>query len=97
MTDTPALYDQEAENNNKLAQNLLERLFPDIAVPYDVLGQIIAYLTETRVNAQVLPKVIRGIHNITIGTGVGQVVVHVHEQKVNVSTRETDEEIGAKI
>lgn len=90
-------YQQESENNNKLAQELLERLFPGIAVPYDLLYQTASYLSETGVNPQILPKVIRGIHNITIGTGQGQVVVHVTKQTINVSSRETDAEIRTKV
>lgn len=99
MNALPSLsqYDVERENNDALAQNLLERLFPGVAVPYDLLFQTVAYLAETKVNPQILPRVIRAVHNITIGTGVGQVIVHVNKSVVNVSMRETDQEIRAKI
>jgi hypothetical protein len=90
-------YQVESENNNALAQNLLQRLFPDIDVPYDLLFQTLSYLSETGVNIQILPKVIRGVHNIEMGTGIGQVVVHVNKTMVNVSVRETDEEIKARV
>jgi hypothetical protein len=96
-TDLPNQFDVEAENNNKLAQNLLERLFPDIDVPFDLLYQTLSYLAETKVNAQILPKVIRAVYNISIGTGMGQVVVHVNKEMVNVSCKETDVEIKTKV
>lgn len=90
-------YDQEAENNRQKAEELLKLLFPNLKVPYEFVYQIASYLEETGVNPQVVPRVIRSIYNITIGTGVGQVIVHVNKSVVNVSTRETDVEISAKL
>lgn len=83
----------EAENNHK---QIVGMLFPDVSVPYEVIAEIIYYLQETRVNAEILPKVIRGVHNIMIGTGQGQVIIHIKTGKANVSIRETDREVLAK-
>jgi hypothetical protein len=95
--DLPCLYDQEAEHNNEKAEQLMRVLFPNLKTSYQFIYQIASYLEETGVNPQVLPRVIRSIHNIIIGTGVGQVLVHVNKEALNVSTRETDTEIKAQI
>lgn len=85
-------YNQQLAINNAKMETLLKAMFPDLNLPYDDIYRILLFLEETQVNSEVLPKVIRGIHNITIGTGRGQVIVHVQEDKVNVSLRETDQE-----
>jgi hypothetical protein len=89
-------YDQEKENNDKQMQKIMEQIFPGVSVPYEFIYQIITFITETGVNAQILPKVIRGVYNVSIGTGQGQIVIHVNGDKVNVSVRETDSEIKTK-
>ena len=76
---------------------LLKEMFPDILVPYEEVYKILAFLEETQVNPQIIPTIIRGIHNISIGTGVGQVVVHVKEKLVSVSIRETNDELNTKV
>jgi hypothetical protein len=91
------LYDEQLKVNNAQMEGLLKTIFPDLEVPYGELYQILSFLEETQINPQVLPKVIRGIHNIEIGTGKGQVIVHVQQQMVNVSLREQDEEIKTKV
>lgn len=91
------LYDEQLKVNNAQMEALLKQLFPDLEVPYRELYNILSFLEETQVNPQVLPKVIRGVHNIEIGTGKGQVVVHVQQETVNVSIREQDEEVKTKI
>lgn len=94
----PQDYHQQAANNDSKITEMFEALFPDIPTPmvYDV-ARIVSYLSETQVNPQLLPRVIRGVHNILIGTGKGQVIVHVKETMTNVSVRETDEGIKAVI
>ena|SRR3990167_1412730 len=96
MTSLPTIV--EAENyhvqvqwNNNQASQLFNTLFPDVepALLMESLN-ILAYLHETKVNPQILPRVIRGIHNIMIGTGLGQVIVHVKGAETNISVRETD-------
>ena len=81
------------ENNAKQMEELFSIIFPDIKVPTGYIYEILKYLEETNVNARVLPKVIRGINNLLIGTRKGQVIVHINENIMNVSVRENDEEI----
>ena len=75
-------------------QSLLNQLFPNLLVPYDVIFQILSYLEETQINSLILPHVIRGIHNLRIGTGRGQVIIHVQSGVTNVQTRENNEPIS---
>ena len=96
MTD-PDSYDEQLAINNAQMEALLKTIFPDVTTPYQYIYETIKFLEETHVNGQVLPKVIRGIHNIVVGTGKGQVIVHVQEETVNVSMREQDEEIKTKV
>jgi hypothetical protein len=93
---TIATYQAEAENNSQKVAQLLTMLFPDLDVPYESVYLIMAYLSETKVNAAVLPRVIRGVHNIMIGTGSGQVIVHVKGDMLNVQTREQDTELKTR-
>jgi hypothetical protein len=98
MIDLPVCeYDVEAAHNNEKAEALMKTLFPNLKTSYEFVYQIASYLEETGVNPQVLPRVIRSVHNILIGTGVGHVIVHVNKTALNVSTRETDTEIKAQI
>ena len=91
-------YNTQLSINNEKMEGLLKAMFPDLAIPYEDIYNILTFLEQTQVNAQVLPKVIRNIHNIVIGTGKGQVIVHVQGEIVNVSMRETDnEEIKTKV
>jgi hypothetical protein len=94
----PTSYDEVTNYNDKQAANLFAIIFPDIPEPmiYHV-AKIVSYLSETQVNPDLLPRVIRGVHNILIGTGKGQVIVHVSKSTTNVSVRETDEEIKSRM
>jgi hypothetical protein len=68
---------------------LLEAVELDpLSVPYDVIVRTMAYLQETKVNPEILPHVIRGVYNIRIGTGKGQVIVHIDKNESNVQVRE---------
>ena len=68
---------------------LLEAVELDpLLVPFDVIVRTLAYIQETKVNAELLPHVIRGVHNIRIGTGKGQVIIHVDKETSNVQIRE---------
>lgn len=86
-------YDTQLEVNNSKAEELLNQLFPELKLPREDIFNILSFLQETKVNAQILPKVIRGVYNLTIGTGKGQVIVYVKGETVNVQTRETDDDI----
>lgn len=94
----PTDYDQQMEHNNAQAAQLFAVIFPDIPEPmiYHV-AKIVSYLSETKVNPDLLPRVIRGVNNILIGTGRGQVIIHVSPTTTNVSVRETDEEIKSRM
>ena len=108
MTSLPTIiqkkdyYEQDYEdnaiddNNAKKMDELFSKVFPDIHVPTGYIYEILKYLEISDVNAKVLPKVIRGVNNLLIGTGRGQVIVHVNDTIMNVSIRENDEEIKTK-
>ena len=89
-------YEIERSNNDRIASNLFSQLFPDTLVPYEYIFELIKFLEETKVNARVLPQVIRGIHNLVIGTGKGQVIVHVQKELMNVQIREQGDELVTK-
>lgn len=89
-------YTQLGHNNEKM-QQLLEQLFPNAGVPYDAIFQIIDFIRETHVNAQILPRVIRGVHNLNVGTGKGQVIIHVRNESANVEIREQDDDVSTKL
>jgi len=90
-------YNTQLAINNEKMEGLLKAMFPDMIIPYEDVYQILLFLEETQVNPQVLPKVIRAVHNIVIGTGKGQVIVHVQGELMNVSMREQDEEVKTKV
>lgn len=90
-------YNTQLAINNEKMEGLLKAMFPDMQIPYEDIYQILLFLEETQVNAAVLPKVIRNIHNIVVGTGKGQVIVHVQGELTNVSMREQDEEIRTRV
>lgn len=101
LTSLPTIaedYKVQLDHNNEQATQLFSLLFPDLE--YNLLFEtvnIVSYLQQTLVNPALLPRVIRGIHNIMIGTGKGQVIVHVQGATTNVSVRETDEELNTKM
>jgi hypothetical protein len=86
----------EHMSNDEKMEQLLKQLFPDIVVPYEYIYQTLQFLEETQVNAQILPTVIRAIHNISIGSGKGRVIIHVQGQLVSVSLTEDNKEINTK-
>ena len=103
MTSLPTIknpdsYEEQSNHNNAQAAQLFAIIFPDIpeAMIYHV-AKIVSYLSETKVNPDVLPRVIRGIHNILIGTGQGRVILHVQKNMTNVEVRETDGEIKSRL
>jgi len=106
MTSLPTierdLYETERANNDAKVIELFKSLFPDTPVPYEYIFDMVRFLEETKVNARILPQVIRGIHNIVIGTGNGQVIVHVRtdtkndECTMNVQNREQGETLEVK-
>lgn len=98
MNSLPTIdnYNYQLEQNNKKMEVLFSQMFPGVKVPYEFVFQMLQFLNETNVNAQILPRVIRGVNNILIGTGKGQVIVHVCKETMNVSIRENDDEMKCK-
>lgn len=90
-------YEREAQANNKRVADMFQQMFPGLDMPYEYVYELLQYLSETKVNAQILPRVIRGVNNIVMGTGKGQVIVHVQKEIMNVSIRETDDELQVKV
>ena len=95
-TIDPYDYHQVENHNDEKVAQMFNALFPELNIPHEAIFQILSYLQETQVNAMILPRVIRGVHNIMLGTGRGQVIVHVQKDIANVSVRENDEEIRTK-
>src|SRR3990167_9817640 len=84
-------------HNIEQASEIFTTLFPEMGSRMGEVLQIMTYLEETRVNPMILPRVIRGVHNLIIGTGQGQLILHVKGEQVNIQVRETDEDINTKI
>lgn len=95
ITD-PTQYDQQLENNNRVLDGLLNQLFPNITLPHQNIYQILQYLDQTSVNPEVLPRVIRSVQNIILGTGQGEVLIHVRRDVMTVEARERDGNISTK-
>ncbi len=96
IIETRSQYEVELDTNSKQMEELFNTIFPEVQVPCQYIYEILKFLEETNVNAGVLPKVIRGVNNILLGTGKGQVIVHVQKNIMNVSVREQDEDIKTK-
>lgn len=90
-------YENQQTNNDQKITALFNSLFPDSLIPYSYIFELVKYLEETRVNARVLPEVVRGIHNLIIGTGRGQVIVHVQKETMNVQTREQGDNLDTSL
>ena len=74
--------------NTQIFEESLARVFPDLYTLHQ-------YLKDTRVNVEILKKVIRGVYNIGLGTRVGRVIIHVNGQSTGVQIREDDDERNA--
>jgi hypothetical protein len=84
-------YVLERTNNDQKIIQLFSSLFPDTSVPYEFIFDLVRLLEETKVNARLLPEVVRGIYNITSNKRVGQVIVHVQKELSNVQIRQNSE------
>lgn len=84
-------YEFERSNNDAKIAALFAQLFPDTPVPYEYIFDVVRLLEQTKVNAKILPEVIRGIYNLRIGERRGQVIVHVTKELTNVQIRENSE------
>ena len=48
-------------------------------------------LQETGVNAQILPRIIRSLGNLNVGTGYGQIIIHLRSRIVTqIQANESD-------
>lgn len=81
---------ERATNDAKISQ-LFASLFPDTPVPYEFIFDMVRMLETTKVNARILPEVIRGISNLKESDRRGQVIIHVQKGLVNVQIRENSE------
>jgi len=84
-------YKIETENNDKKVSVLFASLFPETAVPYEYIFDVVRLLESTKVNARILPEVIRGIYNLNSHNRKGQVIVHVSRELTNIQIRENSE------
>jgi hypothetical protein len=83
---------ERSANDQKIAE-IFSQLFPDTPVPYEFIFDIIRLLESTKVNARLLPEVIRGVYNLRTSTRRGQVIIHVNSELTNVQIRENSEAI----
>lgn len=84
-------YQLERSNNDAQISKLFASLFPDTPVPYEFIFDMVRLLEATKVNARILPEVIRGISNLNASNHRGQVIVHVQKDLTNVQIRENTE------
>lgn len=84
-------YTLERSNNDAKISQLFASLFPDTPVPYEFIFDMVRLLESTKVNARILPEVIRGIYNLNTSNRRGQVIIHVQKDLTNVQIRENSE------
>lgn len=84
-------YTLERSVNDAKITALFASLFPDTPVPYEYIFDLVRQLEVSRVNARILPEVIRGISNLNISERRGQVIIHVSKGLANVQIRENSE------
>lgn len=81
----------ERSNNDAKIIELFSQLFPETPVPYEFIFDMVRMLESTKVNARILPEVIRGIYNLNTNNRRGQVIVHVQKDLTNVQVRENSD------
>lgn len=84
-------YEMERANNDEKMTQMFAVLFPDTPVPYEFIFDVVRLLESTKVNARILPEVIRGIYNINTNDRRGQVIIHVQKDLTNVQIRENSD------
>ena len=84
-------YEMERANNDEKITQIFVQLFPQTQVPYEYIFDIVQMLEQTKVNARILPEVIKGIYNINTNDRRGQVIVHVQKELTNVQIRENSD------
>jgi hypothetical protein len=84
-------YTVERSNNDAKIAQIFAQLFPETPVPYEYIFDVVRLLESTKVNARILPEVIRGIYNLRTSDRRGQVIIHVQSELTNVQIRENSE------
>jgi hypothetical protein len=84
-------YTFERSTNDAKISELFASLFPETPVPYEFIFDMVRLLESTKVNARILPEVIRGIYNLRVSDRRGQVIIHVQKELTNVQIRENSE------
>ena len=83
MTDFVSHPTIEANNSDKYWE-IIKKLDPDFYL-------IRTLLEETEINPQIIPKVIRGLSNLSIGAGYGKVVIYMRNKRVtSIETADED-------
>lgn len=90
-------YTTERTVNDQKIIGIFSQLFPDTPVPYEYIFDMVRLLETTKVNARILPEVIRGIYNLRSSDHKGQVIVHVQRELTNVQIRENTEVMNTLI
>lgn len=81
-------YTLERSTNDQAMTKLFAQLFPETPVPYEYIFDMVRLLETTKINARILPEVIRGIFNLKSSDRRGQVIIHVQKELTNVQIRE---------
>lgn len=96
---TVNLTDYQVQNNVNSEQiaTMFAYLFPHLTMPYGDIYNILSDLDNTRVNPQILPRVVRSVNNILTNTGQGQVIVHVIGEKLTLTTKIQEAQIPSRM
>ncbi len=90
MNSLPTLAQPNDFSNGQTNDEQFEQM---LAVFAPELWRLWQYLKETNVNPRILPKIIRGISNISHSRSrVGRIIVFIEGDSANVQIREHDKE-----
>lgn len=80
----------EYNDINKINEQQFEKMLADVNPE---LWRVFTYLRDTQVNPRILPRVIRGIYNVSTSRSKnGQIIVYVQNEEVQIQIRENDYE-----
>ena len=86
-------YQEEKENNERIFNEMVQRVRPEIFVLMDLLD-------TTGVNPFIIYKTIRQLHNLAIGSGWGEVTILVNNKKAvrvsGIDTEKMDDDVLLK-
>lgn len=95
MASDPQDHEVQQQQNAAQIEQLFRVYFPNFplfSVPLVEIIKIMAYLEQTGVNPEILPRVIRGVENIHLGSGEGEVIIHVRKNVTTLETREREKD-----